>query len=80
MQEIALLLKIKAGRWNQKGEKMNKIEKRRRAKGLTRLQLAEKVGITYNAVLLYEKSKREPKAMVLKKMAKVLGCLMEDLI
>ena len=59
---------------------MTKIEKRRVKKGLSRQQFAEQVGVTYEAILHYEKEKREPKASILKKMAKVLDCRMEDLI
>lgn len=59
---------------------MTKIEKRRVKKGLSRQQFAEKVGVTYESILHYEKEMREPKASILKKMAKVLDCRMEDLI
>lgn len=58
---------------------MTKIEKKRVEKGLSRRQFAEQVGISERAVYYYE-SGREPKASILKKMAQVLKCLMEDLI
>ncbi len=59
---------------------MSKLEKRRKQKGLSRQQLADAVGVTYEAIGHYENGKREPKASILKRMAKVLGCRMEDLI
>ena len=59
---------------------MSKLEKRRKQKGLSRQQLADAVGVTYEAIGHYENGKREPKASILKSIAKVLGCRMEDLI
>ena len=59
---------------------MTEIERRRKAKGWTRKEFAEMVGITYNAVRHYEKRMREPTASILKRMAEVFGCRMEDLI
>lgn len=59
---------------------MTEIERRREAKGWTRNELAKMVGITYNAVLLYELGRREPKASILKRMSEVFDCRMEDLI
>lgn len=58
---------------------MTKIEKKRQTLGLTRRQLAEQVGVTERVIYYYENG-REPKASILKKMAKVLKCRMEDLI
>jgi transcriptional regulator with XRE-family HTH domain len=59
---------------------MTEIEKRRKAKGWSREELAKMVGITYNAVRHYEKRMREPTASILKRMSEVFGCRMEDLI
>ncbi|MBQ7831298.1 MAG: helix-turn-helix transcriptional regulator [Clostridia bacterium] len=59
---------------------MTKLEKRRDAKGLSRQKLADMVGVTYEAILHYERGEREPKASILKKLAQALGCRMEDLI
>ena len=58
---------------------MTKIEKKRTELGLTRRQLAEKVGVTERVIYYYE-SGREPRASILKQIAKVLKCRMEDLI
>lgn len=59
---------------------MSKLEQRRRKKGMSRQQLANAVGVTYEEIGHYENGKREPKTIILKKMAIVLGCRMEDLI
>ncbi len=58
---------------------MTKIEKRRKEKALSRKELAEKVGISERVIYYYENG-RDPKASILKKLAKVLECRMEDLI
>lgn len=57
-----------------------KIKQRREAMGLTREQLAEEVGVSVRAIEYYEMEKRVPKASILKRIAKVLKCRMEDLI
>lgn len=58
---------------------MNKIEKRRKEKALSRKELAEKVGVSERVIYYYENG-RDPKASILKELAKVLECRMEDLI
>lgn len=58
---------------------MTKIKKRRKEKALSRKELAEKVGISERVIYYYENG-RDPKASILKKLAKVLECRMEDLI
>ena len=59
---------------------MTEIEKRIKEQKLSREELAEKVGVTWMAISMYEKGKREPRASILKRIAKVLNCAMEDLI
>ena len=59
---------------------MTKIERRRKEKALSRKELAEKVGVTPESIRHYEQNIREPKASVLKELAQVLECRMEDLI
>ena len=59
---------------------MTKIEKRRKEKALSRKELAEKVGVTPESIRHYEQNIREPKASILKELAQVLECRMEDLI
>lgn len=59
---------------------MNKLEEKRKEKKLSRKELAKRAGITYEAIRHYEQAKREPKAMILKKIAAILECRIEDLI
>ena len=59
---------------------MNKILKCRKEKALSRKELAEKIGVTSESIRHYEQNIREPKASILKKLAQVLECRMEDLI
>ena len=58
---------------------MNKILKHRKEKALSRKELAEKVGVSERVIYYYENG-REPKASILKRLAQVLECRMEDLI
>lgn len=59
---------------------MNKIEKQRKEKRLSRRELADRVGVTYEAIMHYENGAREPRASILKRLAEALECRMEDLI
>lgn len=59
---------------------MEELKKRREQKGLSKKEFAELVGVTERAIEYYENGQREPKASILKRMAKVLKCRMEDLI
>ena len=59
---------------------MEKLKARREEKGLSKKEFAELVGVTERAIYYYENGQREPKASILKKMAQVLECRMEDLI
>ena len=59
---------------------MMEIKRKREEKGLSKKEFAELVGVTERAIYHYENGQREPKASILKKMAQVLKCRMEDLI
>lgn len=59
---------------------MNKIKELRKAQLLTQKQLAEKIGLTDEAICQYEKGQRIPNVYILYKISKVLNCTMEDLI
>lgn len=59
---------------------MTQLKKARIKNGLTRQELAKKVGISTRAIEYYESLEREPRAGILKKIADVLECRMEDLI
>lgn len=50
------------------------------AAGLTQAQLAEAVGCKPLAVSRWEHGQREPSAIILQRVAHVLGCNMEDLL
>lgn len=56
-----------------------KIKERRLAAGISIKRLSELTGIAERTLVYYETG-RDPKASNLKKIAKVLNCLMEDLI
>lgn len=59
------------------GEKLRKI---REAVGLTQKELAEKLGVYQRDISRWETGKRVPGVLMVKKMAQVLGCRMEDLV
>ena len=59
---------------------MNKIKEKRKILGLNQNQLAKAVGVTDSAICQYESGKRNPNILILKKMATVLGCSVDDLI
>lgn len=52
---------------------MNRIKELRQSKGLTQAELATKLGVTRQAVSLYEKGQRKPKIETLKKLADYFG-------
>lgn len=53
--------------------KMNRIKELRKSKGLTQAELATKLGVTRQAVSLYEKGQIKPKIETLKKLAEYFG-------
>ena len=52
---------------------MNRIKELRKSKGLTQAELAAKLGVTRQAVSLYEKGQRKPKIETWKKLADYFG-------
>lgn len=48
--------------------------------GLTQAQLAEKVGLSLNTILNFEKGRREPRSSDLQKIAAALGCGVSELL
>ena len=56
------------------------IQAMRKAKGLAQWQLAERVGVTQEAVAQWEKGKTSPLLNNLLKIADVLECTVDDLI
>ena len=56
------------------------IKKARQDKGLTQRQLAQQVGITANAISLYENAKRMPSLEITSIMSNILDVSLDDLI
>lgn len=56
------------------------IKKFRIARGLTRKETAEVLGVKRNTVCQWENGQREPNIEKLKKLAKLFGCTVSDLI
>lgn len=52
----------------------------RESKGLTLQQVAEKVGLSYQAVALYEQGLRKPKIDTIKKLAEVLDVDVKEIL
>jgi len=52
----------------------NNLKEIRQARGLTQLQLAEKIGVKYCTISSYEAGKVDPPPTQLEKIANVLGC------
>jgi transcriptional regulator with XRE-family HTH domain len=58
----------------------NKIRAARQAAGLSQYQLAERVGCSQHHISRWENGERGPSAQSLKKLAKALGCKIDDLL
>ena len=52
----------------------------RKARGLTLAELGAKIGVTYNAVHLYENGQRRPPVKKLPALAEALGVSVADLV
>lgn len=59
---------------------MNKLVELRKKSGLVRRELAEKLGVSKAAIAMWETGKRKPNVIMLKKLAKVLGCTTDQLL
>ena len=57
-----------------------KIREKRREKGITQAALAHAVGVTQGAVVQWENGSSFPKFVLIPKIAKALGCTVDDLI
>lgn len=57
-----------------------KLKAARKAAGLTQAQLAEAIGCKQKDVSRWEAGQIEPGVLIVKKMAKALGCSMDDLV
>ena len=56
------------------------IKKLREAKGMTQVQLAEKVGVSQPYIVKIEQSARSPTIMMIEAIAKALGCTLTELL
>lgn len=56
------------------------IEDGRKARGWTRVQLAERMGVSRVAVLMWETGKYQPKIAKLKRLARFYRCSVDDLL
>jgi transcriptional regulator with XRE-family HTH domain len=52
---------------------------KRKELGLSREELAEKIGVSFNSIRFYEEGNRRPTIQTLEKLAKVLGVKIDDL-
>ena len=59
---------------------MNRIKEHRERLGLSMAELAEKIGVDASTVCLWEQEKRIPKYASIKRMAKLFGCSLGDVI
>ena len=59
---------------------MKKIQAHRERLGLTQTELAKKLGVSQPAIAYWENGVRTPNVYVLKKMAEIFGCPIDDLI
>ena len=62
-----------------KGGKMN-VKQLRLSKKLTQYQLAKKLKIQRSTVSMWETGRSYPNATILKKLAKILDCTIDDLL
>lgn len=58
----------------------DRIRKARKARGLTQLEVAEKLEMSIGIIERWEAGTRTPRLSALKKLAKVLGCPPGDLL
>ena len=71
--KLLKMMKIKGG------DEMNLLELRKQ-NNLTQKELAEKLNVGSNTISQYELGKRLPNAIMLKKIANVLNCTVDDLL
>lgn len=59
---------------------MHKLEHVRIDAGLSRSELAKKVGVSRITIWQYEKNKRKPNPKMLRKLATALNCKIDDIV
>lgn len=60
--------------------KLERLKKLRKRKRITQKQLAAEIGISVNALSMYERGLRFPRLKTLEKLAETLNCEIRDLI
>lgn len=58
----------------------NKIAQIRESRGMTQKELADAVGVTQQTIYYYEHGDHDPRASMLKRLAKALGCTVSELL
>lgn len=58
----------------------DKIRSLRKAANLTQAELGEEVGVSQNAINFFENGLKDPQVKVLARIAKRLGCTVDELI
>ena len=59
---------------------MNDLKRIRMQKNITQVELAEMLGISRTAVSMWETGEALPRAETLKRLAKILGCTIDELL
>lgn len=65
---------------NNGGNVMLNLQNVRISRGFTQSELAEKLGVRSSTISQYEKGKRSPNIYILKDLAEVLSCTVDDLL
>lgn len=63
-----------------KGESLMNIKTVRLSKNLTQEELANKLNVSRTTVTMWENNKSSPNIEIIKKIANVLGCTIDDLL
>ena len=59
---------------------MKKLKEKRIQKGLTQEELGRAVGVSYRTIYQYETGRREPKLKILRALATVLSCTIDEIV
>ncbi len=59
---------------------MSKLKEKRREKGLTQKQVADKLCVSESTICLYEKGQRKPSVDMLVKYAAIFDCTLDELV
>lgn len=59
---------------------MDKLKEVRKSRGISQMELAEKVGISQTTLSMYETCMRDGSVRIAKAICKVLNCTLDDII